>query len=514
MLLLFLPSGCQNTAEPPEPGIVATFTGGRVTRQELQEAIDEIEEAYSINDDMRKQVDEELNNTAAYRKIIEGIVLDRMIKQKIAELKLDKTTDFAHIMKHVGEELNISELHSRAHDRQIKVSNEEIRQRYNQNPARYEQRPLSEVSESIRLQIEDEKEGKFFEEYLGKLRNNAVITRYDELLKAPGPNEAELRMEYEQNRSLYSKQTYEEAASTILDKLRVEKKEKWFQDIRNRTLATVHGKSFTVGEFYDELAELDPLNEDLYQSFDSMKLLLDKMIDRMLIIEDTYDQMLSSETRNERGHIKDDLLKQIFHQEKIDDQIVVTEEEVQAFFDDNREALLRPPRVKINYLRISAGQTEPERKAAEKKVKEAYEKLKPGFFRKEVPFAQVALEYSEDAETAQNGGSIDGWISESSELLEELVGHGFHENVLGLGKNDVSRPFMFEGSYYIVQARDREDAQPYALEDVREAITAELEALKHEEMAIEIETTLLEQAEIIMFDEPIEAMLKNRELGE
>ena len=514
MLLLILPSGCQNTPEPPEPGIVATFTEGRVTRQELQEAIDEIEDVYSINDDMRRQIDNEINNTTAYREIIEGIVLDRMIKQKIAELKLDKTTDFAHIMKHVGEELNISELHSRAHDRQIKVSNEEIRQRYNQNPALYEQRPLSEVSENIRLQIEAEKEGKFFEEYQEKLRNNAVITRYDELLKAPAPNEAELRMEYEQNRSLYSKQTYEEAASTILNKLRVEKKEKWFRDIRNRTLATVHGKSFTVGEFYDELAELDPLNEDLYQSFDAMKLLLDKMIDRMLIIEETYDQMLSSETKNERGHIKDDLLKQIFHQEKIDDQIVVTEEEVQAFFDDNRQALMQPPRIKINYLRISAGQTEPERKMAEKKVKEAYAKLKPGFFRKGLSFEQVALEYSEDAETAQKGGSIDGWISESSELIEELAGHGFHENVLGLKENDISRPFMFGGSYYIVQARVREDSQPYALEDIRESIKIELEERKHEEMTLKMEKTLLDQAKITMFDKPIEAMLENRKLEE
>jgi parvulin-like peptidyl-prolyl isomerase len=245
-----------------------------------------------------------------------------------------------------------------------------------------------------------------------------------------------------------------------------------------------------------------------------MKLLLDKMIDRMLIIEETYDQMLSSETKNERGHIKDDLLKQIFHQEKIDDQIVVTEEEVQAFFDDNRQALMQPPRIKINYLRISAGQTEPERKMAEKKFKESYAKLKPGLFRKGLSFEQVALEYSEDAETAQKGGSIDGWISEGSELIEELAGHGFHENVLGLKENDISRPFMFGGSYYIVQARVREDSQPYALEDIRESIKIELEERKHEEMTWKMEKTLLDQAKITMFDKPIEAMLENRKLEE
>lgn len=510
MMFVILLSGCQNSTEPPEPDTVAIFEGGKVTRQELKEAIDELEKVFGVNDDVRKQI----NNETAYRKLIESIVLDRMVKQKISELKLDKTADFAHTMKHIGEELNISELHTRAHDRLIKVSDGEIKQRYEQNRQLYGQTTLSEISESIRSQIEAEKEKKFFEEYLENLRKNAVVTRYDELLEAPEPNEAELRMYYEQNRTLYPKQSYEEARNSVLNKFRPEKKEKWFKDIRNRTLVTVHGKSFTVGEFYDELIELGPSNQDLYQSFDSMKLLLDKMIDRMLIIEDTYDQMLSSETKNERGHVKEDLLMQIFHQEEVDDQIVVTEEETQAFFDENRKALMQPPRVQINYLRISAGQTEPERKIAEKKVKEAYAKLKPGFFRTGLPFEQVALEYSEDAETAQKGGSIDGWISESSGLIEELAGHGFHENVLGLMENDISRPFMFGDSYYIVQARAREDAQPYALEDVRESIKIELEARKHEEMTLQMEKTLLDQAKITMFDKPIEAMLENRKLEE
>ena len=39
MLLL----GCQNTTEPPEPETVAIFAGGKVTRQELKETVDELE---------------------------------------------------------------------------------------------------------------------------------------------------------------------------------------------------------------------------------------------------------------------------------------------------------------------------------------------------------------------------------------------------------------------------------------------------------------------------------------
>ena len=73
---------------------------------------------------------------------------------------------------------------------------------------------------------------------------------------------------------------------------------------------------------------------------------------------------------------------------------------------------------------------------------------------------------------------------------------------------------MFGDSYYIVQARAREDAQPYALEDVRESIKIELEARKHQEMTLQMEKTLLDQAKITMFDKLIEAMLENRKLEE
>ena len=73
---------------------------------------------------------------------------------------------------------------------------------------------------------------------------------------------------------------------------------------------------------------------------------------------------------------------------------------------------------------------------------------------------------------------------------------------------------MFGGSYYIVQARVREDSQPYALEDIRESIKIELEERKHEEMTWKMEKTLLDQAKITMFDKPIEAMLENRKLEE
>ena len=509
ILLIFFVAGCSSEPNPPDPNTVAIFVEGTITRQEVKETVDQLNDIFKAEDKHLQQ----FNNKKAYRDIIEGIALDRMIKKKITDLKLDKRKDFTHAMKHISEELDISELHTRAHDRQIKISEEQIRAKFDQDQSKYGEATLSQVSEIIRSQLEAEVEQQYFTSYMAELRKNAVIKRYDDLLKVPDPTDAEVRMFFEQNRSTYSGDDFDTASPLVMEDILVEKSRQWFRENRNRTLVTIHGKRFTVGEFRDEIEELPRPDRDLYQSYDSMKMLLDKMIDRMLVVEDTYDQMLSSESRDERGHIKEELLRQVFHQEEVDDQVKISEEEIATFFSENSKAFVRPPRVQINYLRISGGQTDTDRDLAEQKIKEAYKKLKPGLFKKGALFSEIAMEYSEDPETAKNGGSIEGWITESSEFLEEIADHGFHENVLGLDEKDISRPFMFEGSYYIVQVREREGQSLVDLDEARETIRSELETLKHEEMTLQLEKNLLDQAKLIIFNKTIETMLKEREEG-
>jgi parvulin-like peptidyl-prolyl isomerase len=497
-------SGCGKSSQPPDADTVAVFEGGRITRQDVKASLDKIFTAFGKNNEAARQ----LRNRDSYRKIVEGMVLDRMVIRKITDLKLDNRKNISHVMKHVSEDMNISELHSRAHEQQIKVSDEEIRNRYEQDRTDFGQATLVQATEQIRTQILAEKEKIYFQDYLDTLRLNAAISRNDELLQVPEPNEADLRMYYEQNRAAYPGKPFEEARDAVFEAVRAKDSERWFQEIRNRTLMTIHGKRFTVGEFYDELEELPDAERERYGDFESRKMLLDKLIDRLLLVEDSFDQVLSAETRNETGHIREDILRQILHQEEVDDRIQVSNEEIQDFFQKNSAMFVSSPRVQINYIRIGAGQTDAERSTAEKKVKAAYEKLKPGLFRKGEPFEKVAEEYSEDPETAKNGGALSGWISENNEIFTEIANHGFHENVLGLGEKDISRPFLFRGSYYLVQVRERQEPNPMAFEEAREMIENEIKARKHEQLAEQVESTLLKQANPIIFDKVIDLMLK------
>lgn len=502
LIAAVLLSGCKNSPRPQDADTVAVFEGGKITRQELKKTVAGLQKAFEKN----SAATEQLREKKTYRKLIEGMVLDRIVNRKITSMKLDNRKNIKHAMKHISEELNISEL-SNSHKQKIKVTDEEVRERFERDRAMFGQDTLAQVTDQLRSQIQTEKEERYFQDYLENLRKNAVITRYDEFLQVPEPLEADLRMYYEQNRNTYPGKSFETVRDDVVKVVRAKNTAAWFQEKQNRTLMTIHGKPFTVGEFFEEFEELPQNERERYGDFASKKKLLNTMIDRLLLVEDSYDQMLSTETKDERDHIREDILRQVFHQEEVDDQVQVSEEEMQAFFKQNAEVFVQPPQVRVNYIRIGAGQTDPEKKQAENKVQEAYKKLKPGPFKKAESFDKIAKEYSEDPETAKKGGALEGWISEKTEIVEEIANHGFHENVLGLGEQDISLPFLFYNSYYIVQVRERQESSHMTFDQVRETIKLEINARKHDELTLKMEKDLLDQAKLIIFDTTIESML-------
>ena len=502
-ILSMLIPGCGENEKPPAPGIVATFQGGQISGKDVNEYLNKL--VQGTDPEALKQ----FRRKDVYKSIIRTLALDHMIQEKVKEKKLDKKENVKHVMKHISEEMNIEELHNRAHKGKIRVSETDIRRYYEENRKQYGDKSLTEVKDEIQNILQAEKENDYFRNYIEELKKNAVITRQHRLLKVPGPTEAELRLYYEENRNEYNSpaRSFSDVKGRIIETLRKRKEKEWFKQNRNRTLFTIHGKRYTAGEFYQEFEELSLQERNKYQGDEGLKTLMDRMIERLLVVEDTYDQMLNTENREERKHMQDDVLSQLLHQEEVDDKLEISEEEIKAYYDNHKNEFADPPQVKISYIRIYGGQTKDEKERAGKKIEEAHRKVKPWFWKKWEPFENVALEYSEDSETSEEGGEIDEWISESSNLFDEIAMHTFHEIVLGLAKDEISPPFYFQGSYYIVKVRERKEPRPLALEEVREAIKAELSAKKHEELTHNMGNTLLEKANLVIYDGEIRAML-------
>ncbi len=207
---------------PPEPGIVATYQGEKVTQEELRSYLHEYlsrcpkhMRCAQHGDDHAscspKESCETFTNCAGdqhrlahslpmYRRAAASLVVDRLIGDLVAKRKLAEQKKTRHLMKHVTEEINLSGQHEEWHKGKIRVDAIEIKQYYETNRNRFGSRSLSEVSGEIEKILIESKEKAFLADYLKTLREDAGLRVNYELLKYPEPDEEQLRTLYFEKR--------------------------------------------------------------------------------------------------------------------------------------------------------------------------------------------------------------------------------------------------------------------------------------------------------------------------
>lgn len=286
--------------------------------------------------------------------------------------------------------------------------------------------------------------------------------------------------------------------------------QQWFNENGQKTLFTLKGQRYSLEQFYKEYQELPVSLQGQYAGADGLKKLADSLIDRMLLVSDTYDKLLDVKTKPLADESRLRLLRQMMEQEEVDDKITVTDKEMQEYYARNGERMAYPPKARIRYIRIGLGASEDEERRAREKADQAYNKLAPGFFREGADFAAVAQEYSEDPESAAKGGEFDGWIGEISNPWLELTTHPFHKAVLRLEPGKIGKPFQMAGSLYIVRVLERTEPQSLSFEKAKPFIKKVLTERKHRELAIKLQKRLLKNADVVMYREVLETYFKKR----
>ena len=300
-------------------------------------------------------------------------------------------------------------------------------------------------------------------------------------------------------------QSLDEVRSTVLAAVQQQKTDEWFETNESKTLVSLKGKQYTLGQFYQEYQELPISLQAQYAGPEGMQQLAEALIERLLLVEDTYDQLLDVGNKPLADESRLQVLKQMMHQEEVDDKLEVSDEEVQKYYNENIDLMSIPPRARIRYIRIGLGQTEDEQKAAQTRADEAYNKLVPGLFQQGAGFAEVAQEYSEDPETAAQGGEFPDWIGESDDILAEAQLHPFHEVVLSLQPDEISPPFPFGDSLYIIQVIERTEPEQLPFEEAKPYIEEILTQQKHDEQLTQIQEKLLEEANFVVYPTVLEA---------
>lgn len=588
---------------PPAPNVIATFTGGQITVEDVQQHL-----ALLVPDPTMQA---QFRDGEAYRMVVQEMITDELVRQWAAVRKADRDENLQHVMKHITEEVNLDELHAQMHKGQMGVAEGDIQVYYEANRAQFGDQTLTQVRDQIRSTLETEQEDQFVANYIKGLKENATITRDFTLLDVPEPAKRDLQTYYTANLAQYQQPgqaiidevyiavgadeaaarqqadkalvrlrageefatvstavaietggapspaggvtvsagvreaTYDEVVFSLdeneisevfrsgdafyivrlrarqperqltLDEVRAqvrqavlqEKARAWFAAKADLTLFTIHGKRYTVGEFWQEYQELPGTFLSAYQGNEGRKQLAEQIIERVLLVEDSYDRLLTAGKESELEEVRLDVLAQMMEQEEVDDQITVTDEEVQTYYNENQAMLVAPPQARIRQILIRLGQTEDEQQRAWDKANEAYGKVAPALFQEGEDFATVARQYSEDEATAANGGEVAGWVGEGVDLLSELTEHPLHQQILALGVGDISYPFESDGAIYIIQVIERQAPEQLAFDEIKEVLREELRARKHDERLEQFQQKLFITADIQIYDSVIATSL-------
>ena len=596
-------------AEPADPEVVAIYQGGTVTRARLQQQLDTVPEAERAL----------YRSPGGLRALVGDVVVHEVTRRWAEERQVDQRESFTDAMKHATEEIQIADVSDQLHQGRIQVGEAEIQAYYEQNRARFGERPLVEVKDAIRQAVVEEKEGAFVEQYLQDLRERASLEVDDNLLDVPEPTEQELVAAYQGDRERYRVpeqvkiaqirldmshdgghertqaqaeairaraaagedfgqlaqdvsdgpekaqdgvveqpvargsrgqafddavfplrvgdispvfmegdshyivkllerlpervRPYEEVRGEVEATLRAEREQQVYAERSNRTLFTIHGRRTTLGEFLQELQELPEEQRARYAGPDGKRKLLDAFIERLLVVEDAAEQATDVKRKDDIAHARSDLLAQLLHQEQVDEQVQVSDEEVRAEYDRNRAHYADPPQVKVRYIRVSRGRTADEEQQARAKIQEAEQKARGksgplGLGGGEPPldFGEVAKQYSEDPETAANGGLLDRWLGESQDPVSEVFEHALHEQLLPLQVNDISPILPLGDSYYLFQVTEKQEARQRSFEEARDTVRRELEARKHEELTQNMQRQLLDRMQLRVYDNRLQQL--------
>ncbi|MBI3761923.1 MAG: peptidyl-prolyl cis-trans isomerase [Chloroflexi bacterium] len=519
---------------PPAPDVVATFNGGQITISDLEAGFRRF-----IPEGKR----EAIRSLQILRVVLREMVVAEMIRRWAISSQMSDDAAFRYLMRHIGDAINLSAADREHVDRlesnasiarnsellEVPAPSEAgLQSDYQADQAAFvvpaqftvdvlafpiggnESMARAAAAEAlVRLNSGDDFAAIAARMPDARLTEHTVVaggTLGDEWDKAvgalrPGEFSEVLRAgdSFHIVRLLASRpsrtQTFDEARPTILKAARATQTKAWMEANARKTLFSIKGREYTLGQFYREYQVLPQAVQVKYAGATGMKELVDRLIDRLVLVEIINDEAASETIDQARLS----LLSEIIAQQEVDDKVQIPEEDIRAYYDRNSTVLRSPPQVKLRYIRIALGQLPDRQRAAHALADQAYALLTQGFFGQGADFASVAREYSDDAETAA-GGELSDWLGEAVNPFEPLERRDVYQQALKLKVDEISQPFEAGDSAYIAQVLARTDPQGGTFEADKPYIGELLAQLKREQLRMQLRDRLLGQAGLVIYD--------------
>ncbi|HNR30746.1 MAG TPA: peptidylprolyl isomerase [Candidatus Hydrogenedentes bacterium] len=143
--------------------------------------------------------------------------------------------------------------------------------------------------------------------------------------------------------------------------------------------------------------------------------------------------------------------------------VVISDADARQYYQDHQDEYVRPERVRLRRVFLSAGAATAERVRAKARLEAIAEEARMG-----ADFVELAKQYSEGPEAAQGG--LMGWVSRG-DLVAELESAAF-----ALPEGGVGEPVETQWGYHLLKSEGRENAGTASFEEARTEIEPRLRA--------------------------------------
>ena len=202
---------------------------------------------------------------------------------------------------------------------------------------------------------------------------------------------------------------------------------------------------------------------------------------------DKFHQYIQEQTgmpfEDYRDRLKRQMLSQRVIGQEVGYRINIPEQELRKYYDDHKTDFIRKEEVFLSQILISTeGKTPEQVTAAEKKAKDIVARARKG-----EKFSDLVRQYSDDPETARNGGSLPPY--QRGIMPKDMEDVVFKEN-----KGYVTDPFKRPQGFVILRIDERFQAGQASFEEVKDQIQEVMARPKMEPKIREFLTRLREEA--------------------
>lgn len=236
--------------------------------------------------------------------------------------------------------------------------------------------------------------------------------------------------------------------------------EKILQTELDEALREQYGAAILDTLITNKIVELEAKKQDIAVSDEDIQAEYDELVESYGG-EDSIKEVLEANGLTEDA-VKENIRIYQLTKSVIATSIEITDEEVEQYFEDNKENYEQEEQVVASHILLEDEAT----------AKEVLAKVKAG-----EDFAELAKEYSIDTATNEDGGDL-GYISRNQ------MDEAFEEAAFALKKDAVSEIVQTSEGYHIIKVTAKVPAEEAVFEDVKDEVYATvLESRVSEEYA-------------------------------